>query len=202
VSSPDHYSFFGFPLAPQVHAMCSTRILAWSSPKIIMVICHWGHLSPVSPDILFCNFVSTSVIFFQLPNRWFRGSPQHVPHITTCLDCGGSFAAARRQRRRQRDGGGSLAVARRRRQLGGSAEVAAWRRSRGGSRAVAAHSVTAAAAWRWRGSGGSLAAARRQRQRGGGAQRNGGGSLAAAAWRRRGGGGSAVTGLSVIAAAA
>ena len=48
-----------------------------------MVICHWGHLSPVSPDILFCNFVSTSVIFFQLPNRWFRGSPQHVPHITT-----------------------------------------------------------------------------------------------------------------------
>ena len=81
-----------------------------------------------------------------------------------------------------------------------SAAATAWRRSRGGSRAVAAHSVTAAAAWRWRGSGGSLAAARRQRQRGGGAQRNGGGSLAAAAWRRRGGGGSAVTALSVIAA--
>jgi hypothetical protein len=50
---------------------CSTRILASCSPKIIMVICHWGHLSSVSLDILFCNLVSTSVIFFQLPNRHF-----------------------------------------------------------------------------------------------------------------------------------
>jgi len=58
------------PLRPR-YMQCSTRILAWSSPKIIMVICHWCHFSPVSPDILFCNFVSTSVIFFQLLNRHF-----------------------------------------------------------------------------------------------------------------------------------
>ena len=53
-----------------------------------MVICHWGHLSPVSPDILFCNFVSTSVIFLQLPNRHFWchavcSSHHHMPSMSS-----------------------------------------------------------------------------------------------------------------------
>jgi len=57
-----------------------------------------------------------------------------------------------------------------------------WQRGGDGSgRVVAAHSVMAAAAWRWRG---------------------GGGSLAAAAWRWRGGNGSTVAVLSAIAVAA
>ncbi len=82
---------------------------------------------------------------------------------------GGSLAVARRRQL----GGGSLAAARRRRQRGGgeSAAAAAWRRSRGGGIAVAAHSVTAAAAWRWCGSGGSFAAAAWWRRGGSGRSR-------------------------------
>ena len=72
-----------------------------------------------------------------------------------------------------------------------SAAATAWRRSRGGSRAVAAHSVTAAAAWRWRGSGGSFAAAAWRRRDGSGSAVAALSATAAAAWRRQLGGGAA-----------
>ena len=64
---------------------CSTSILAGSLPKIILGICHWGHLSPVSSDILFCNFVSTSVIVvnFQIVTSGVTTALVATPHHHT-----------------------------------------------------------------------------------------------------------------------